>query len=157
MHVLVPALLPACSCACPEIRPSFFSDGSIWMRRKTVLMLDDKKYYVEFWWNYSNISGCMVIEVICLMNQMHLLQCRSSWPVRPSFTFSTLTTSLTTGNASTQVSILNISEFCEKKKNRKISSLFSDFQLTLGSNHHMSVFGPRFCVADDEGFIRVSL
>ena len=37
------------------------------------------------------------------------------------------------------------------------SSLLPDFQLTLGSNRHMSVFGPRFCVADDEGFIRVSL
>ena len=35
--------------------------------------------------------------------------------------------------------------------------LFSDFQLTVGSNHHLSVFGPRFCVADDEGLIRVSL
>ena len=35
--------------------------------------------------------------------------------------------------------------------------LFSDFQLTVGSNHHLSVFGPRFCVADDEGLIRVSV
>ena len=35
--------------------------------------------------------------------------------------------------------------------------LFSDFQLTVGSNHHLSVFGPRFCAADDEGLIRVSL
>ena len=34
---------------------------------------------------------------------------------------------------------------------------FSDFQLTVGSNHHLSVFGPRFCVADDEGLIRVSV
>lgn len=33
--------------------------------------------------------------------------------------------------------------------------LSADFQLTVGSNHHLSVFGPRFCVADDEGFIRV--
>ena len=41
---------------------------------------------------------------------------------------------------------------------RKREKLFllPDFQLTVGSNHHLSVFGPRFCVADDEGFIRVS-
>ena len=47
--------------------------------------------------------------------------------------------------------LLNRSEFI------KTYSLLPDFQLTLGSNRHMSVFGPRFCVADDEGFVRVSI
>ena len=46
------------------------------------------------------------------------------------------------------------STFCQERE--LTSSLLPDFQLTLGSNHHLSVFGPRFCVADDEGFIRVS-
>lgn len=33
--------------------------------------------------------------------------------------------------------------------------LAADFQLSLGSNHHLSVFGPRFAFQDDDGFIRV--
>ena len=44
------------------------------------------------------------------------LNTRFWWLVRPSFTFSTLTTSQTTGNASTQVSILNHQTSFEREK-----------------------------------------